>query len=213
MKLQAKKEEVMAQENAHLTGRPNINPPRTGSSAPGRRAGQSGDFLERQRQKQEERAQKLEARRRELRRQQYDGTPRLNDSSLEIARHMAGAGRTSSFERLTRERSPRALEKMEQKKREIEKKQHVEPFKMGERSRDIVVQKFGAASTATMDRLTQPTKSYGKKKLRSGDTKEVVVYRGWSRHVERVPVDDTGRVSISPRLQNTRYYSGMYARR
>jgi hypothetical protein len=210
MKLQAKKAEVLAQEDLHLTGRPTLNPPRTASSTPGRR-GQSEDFLERQRQKEEERAQKLEARRRELRREQYDRTPRLNESSLEIARHMAGAGRTSSMERLTRERSPRALERMEQKKKEIEKKHEVEPFKMGERSRDIVVQKYGSgaqASTATMERLTQPTKSYGKKKLRSGDTKEVVVYRGWSRHVERVPVDETGRVSISPRLQNTRYYSG-----
>ena len=58
----------------------------------------------------------------------------------------------------------------------MEKQEQVEPFKMNKRSRDIVVQKYGSgaeASTATMERLTQPTKSYGKKKLRAGDTKEV----------------------------------------
>ena len=212
MKLQAKKDEVMAQENVHLKARPTVNPPRV-SGGGASRGREPEDFLERQRKKHEERALRLEEKRRELRRQQVAGTPRLNESSLEIARHMAGpgGGRTSSMERLTRDHSPRALEKMEQKKKEIAKKQVVEPFKMGDRSRDIIVQKYGngtQASTATMQRLTQPTKSYGKKKLRQGDKKEVVVYRGWSRHVEYVPVDEGGRVSISPRLQNTRFYSG-----
>ena len=37
------------------------------------------------------------------------------------------------------------------------------------------------------------------RKHKPGDKKEVVVYRGWSRHVQHVPVDENGRVSISPR--------------
>ena len=210
MKLQAKKDEVMAKENVHLQSRPKVNTRKSLPSASP--ANSSEDFLERQRMKQEERAERLTAKRLELRRAQVAGTPRLTPNSLEIARHMAGPrdGRTSSMERLTRANSPRALEKMEAKKQEIAKKEVVTSFQMNDRSRDIVVQKYGdgaAASHATMNRLTQPTKSYGKKKLAPGSTKEVVVYRGWSRHVEYVPVDQTGRVSISPRLQNTRFTS------
>ena len=39
-------------------------------------------------------------------------------------------------------------------------------------------------SATTMARLTKNTASYASKKRQAGDLKEVVVYRGWSRHIE-----------------------------
>ena len=56
------------------------------------------------------------------------------------------------------------------------------------RSREIMSKGERGGSATTMARLTKNTASYASKKRQAGDLKEVVVYRGWSRHIEVSPM-------------------------
>ena len=89
------KEQHMQRENEHIQDRPTVNPRKEAGEGSATR--ESEDFLERQRQRQVERAHRLEAKRRQLRSEHASAKPKLT----QLAQSTAGDS-NASMERLTR---------------------------------------------------------------------------------------------------------------
>jgi hypothetical protein len=123
------------------------------------------DFVERQQLMIKERKERLEEKRRLQREEHGPRQPQLSRRSMELA----------------------------SKRREIEAAIPSSKPRMGERSKQIIA---GSANKRvrepSLTRLARRTSSH-ERRMQHGTKKEVIVYRGWSRHVEYVPIDEEGR--------------------
>lgn len=146
--------------------------------------------MERQQLMIKERKERLEEKRRLQREEHGPRQPQLSRRSMELASKTDGKQRLT---RLTANRSPKALERMDAKRREIEAAVPSSKPRMGERSKQIIA---GSANKRvrepSLTRLARRTSSH-ERRMQHGTKKEVIVYRGWSRHVEYVPIDEEGR--------------------
>ena len=186
-KMEMRRAQLQKAEAAQIREVPKLNPPRKSKSA-----SSEADFITRQELRMEERKHRLEEKRKLRAQEEGVRQPQLSRRSLELASKANGDQRLA---RLTAQRSPRALERMDQKRREIERENPLRKSPpMNEASRRLIAQSTNKrVKEPPLQRLARRTSSYENRLPRHGEKKEVIVYRGWKRSVEYVPIDETGR--------------------
>ena len=197
-RLAAKQEAARRQEREAM--RPKLNPRKAETKADNDAL--SADFVARQKNRFLEREKRLaEKRERQAAQEREQPPPVMTEYSRKLMQTATGggSGRDASMRRLTMLTSPRKEERLAQLKKERAAQELVTNPVINERSRELVMKTSSGQSAqgsrqASMERLTRQTKSASAKKRLPGEMKEVVVYRGWSRHIEYLPVDSAGRI-------------------